>query len=522
MSHLTASKYALITILLISLAVLSVFHPYPYDNVVTRWALARQLIDNGSLIIDPYTEYTNDKSFADGHYYCDKAVITSLIAAVPYEITKFITGIAGFEVPPSAYRYIAERLSAGILFILLLFFMLGELRKSENPLFLPLLALGAGSILLPYSTLLYGHVPAAFFLFMSYYCQKRDKYVLADIFGALAAATEFPVIIPFLILAAYRGRQYWNPMKFLQLIGAVILVFMPQFLHNWIAFGNPLTMGYSLETVEAFSGMSRGLFGFTFPSLRAIYLLLLSPERGLFFYMPWTVLGIAGFFHGKRFVVVLKKNPLPLMTVTYVILFSAYYMPTGGWAFGPRHLIPIIPFLAIGLARFISISRKHLFIAAVLVLPSILIALIGTFGEIHQPVHPFENPIPLPQLNIGLTMMFDGHHSLWLFGSVGALVLTIALLFLWRVTLIKSQFTWAGIAGLLLWCLLIIPSSLQHWGGKTDYYRGVLAEHRQEWALAAEYYNAASEDPSAPDIISERYEFCRSMQLIDAGFKLEF
>jgi len=520
--RLTASKYPLITILLISLAVLSVFHPYPYDNVVTRWALARQLIDDGSLIIDPYTEYTNDKAFADGHYYCDKAVITSIIAAVPYGIFKSITGIAGFEVPPSAYRYIAERLSAGILFILLLFFVLRELRKSENPLFLPLLALGAGSILLPYSTLLYGHVPAAFFLFMSYYCQNRNKYRLADIFGALAAATEFPVIVPFLILAAYRGRQYWNPLKALQLIGAVVLMLIPQFLHNWIAFGNPITMGYSLETAEAFSGMSRGLFGFTLPSLKAIYLLLLSPERGLFFYMPWTILGIAGFFHGKRFIAVLKNNPIPLMTVTYAILFSAYYMPTGGWAFGPRHLIPIIPFLIIGLAKFITISRKHLFIAAVLVLPSILIALIGTFGEIHQPVHPFENPIPIPQLNIGLTMMSDGHHSLWLFGSAGALVLTIALLFLWRVTLKKSQFTWAGIAGLLLWCLLIIPSSLQHWGGKTDYYRGILAEHRQEWALAAEYYNAASEDPSAPDIIIERYEFCRSMQLIGAGFKLEF
>ncbi len=522
MPYSTVRFYPITIILLISLAVLSVFHPYPYDNVVTRWALAGQLIDDGSLIIDPYTEYTNDKAFADGHYYCDKAVITSIIAAVPYGITRSITGIAGFEVPPSAYRYIAERLSAGILFILLLFFMLRELRKSENPLFLPLLALGAGSILLPYSTLLYGHVPAAFFLFMSYYCQNRDKYLLADIFGALAAATEFPLIVPFLILAAYRGRQYWNPLKVLQMIGAIVLMFIPQFLHNWIAFGNPLTMGYSLETVEAFAGMSRGLFGFTLPSLKAIYLLLLSPERGLFFYMPWTLLGIAGFFHGKRFIAVLKKNPIPLMTVTYVILFSAYYMPTGGWAFGPRHLIPVIPFFAIGLAKFIAISRKHLFIAAVLVLPSILIALIGTFGEIHQPVHPFENPIPLPQLNIGLTMMFDGHHSLWLFGIPGTLILTIALLFLCGTVLKNTKFAWNGIVLFLLWSLLAIPSMLQHWGGKTDYYRGVLAEHRQEWALAAEYYNAASEDPSAPDIISERYEFCRSMQLIDASFKLEF
>ena len=522
MPYSTVRLYALTIILLVSLAVLSAFHPYPYDNVVTRWALTRQLIDNGSLIIDPYSEYTNDKAFVNGHYYCDKAVITSIIAAIPYGITRTVSNLTRLEIPPSAHRYIAERLTAGISFILLMLFMLKELRNSEKSVILPLLALGTGSILLPYSTLLYGHIPAAFFLFMSYFCQNRKKYIQADIFGALAAATEFPVILPFLILAAYRGKKYWNPAKILRLAGVILSAFLPQLIHNWLAFGSPLTMGYSLETVEAFEGMSQGLFGFTLPALESFYLILLSPERGLFFYMPWAALAFAGFFIGKRFTSVLKTNPLPLITVSYILLFSAYYMPTGGWAFGPRHLIPVIPFFAIGLARFISISRKHLFTAVVLVLPSILIALIGTFGEIHQPVHPFENPLPLPQLHIGLSMMLDGHHSLWLFGSMGASIITIVLLLLWGTVLKKSKFTWKGIVGLLLWFLLIIPSAFQHLGGKTDYYRGTLAQHRHEWALAAEYYKAASEDPSAPEIVLDKYEFCRSMYLNEASYKIEF
>ena len=522
MPYITAGKYPIILIILLSLTILSVFHPYPYDNVVTRWALSRQLFDSASIIIDPYIQYTNDRAFSNNHYYCDKAVLTSIAAAIPYGITKAIANLTEFEIPPSACRYIAERLSAGISFILLMLFMLKELQRSKKPLLLPLIALGAGSILLPYSTLLYGHVPAAFFLFISYCCQGREKYLQADIFGALAAAIEFPVILPFLILVAYRGGKYWNPLRILQFAGITTLAFMPQFLHNWIAFGSPLTMGYSLETAEAFEGMSRGLFGFTLPSLKAIYLLLLSPERGLFFYMPWTVLGIAGFFHGKRLISVLKKNPLPLMIITYVILFSAYYMPTGGWAFGPRHLIPIIPLFAIGLAKFVSISRKHQFMAAVLVLPSILIALIGTFGEIHQPVHPFENPVPLPQWNIGLSMMLDDHHSLWLFDTTGAVTATIAMLLILGAVLKKSQFTLKGIVGLLLWCMLIIPSALQSWGGKADYYRGVLAQHRQEWRLASEYYEAAAEDPSAPDIVNESCEFCRLMQFNDSSFRLEF
>jgi hypothetical protein len=518
----TIKRYPPIIILFVSLTVLSVFHTYPYDNVVTRWALARQLIDNGSIIIDPYADYTSDRAFAKDHYYCDKAVLTSIGAAIPYGLTRTITSITGFEIPPSAYRYIAERLSAGISFILLLFFMMKELKRSTKPVFLPILALGTGSILLPYSTLLYGHVPAAFFLFMSYYLQNKKKYLQADIFGAMAAATEFPVILLFLFLAAYRGRKYWSLPRILRLAGIIMLIFLPQLIHNWIAFGNPFTMGYSLETASAFEGMNKGLFGFALPSLKAIYLLLLSPERGLLFYMPWAAPGIAGFFQGKRFIDVLRKNPLPLMIIIYIILFSAYYMPTGGWAFGPRHLIPVIPFLAIGLSKYISGNRKRVFTAALLILPSILVTLIGTFGEIHQPVHPFENPVPLPQWNIGISMMLDGHHSLWLLGSVGVAFITISLLALWGLSIRKSKLSWKGIAILFLWFLLIVPAYFRNWGGKTDYYRGVLAEHRQEWRLASEYYEAAAEDPDAPESVRDIAEYCRSMQLNDAGYKMEF
>ena len=503
-------RYSFLLLLLASLIMLSVFHPYPYDNVVTRWALTRQLVEEQSVSIDPYQHLTNDKALSGGHYFCDKAVFTSLIAALPHGVMTFIVEITGLKIEPSIYRYFSERLVISLTFILLLIMLMRTLQKSGNLIFLPLLALGAGSILFPYSTLLYGHVPAAFLLFLSYYCQNRERYLQADIFGALAAATEFPVMLPFLILVIYRGREYWNISRIFRLSGFIVLAFLPQFAHNWIAFSNPFTMGYSLESTSAFEGMKQGLFGFTAPSLKTLYLLLLSPERGLFFYMPWAALGVAGFFIGKRFTSVLKTNPLPLIVVSYILLFSAYYMPTGGWAFGPRHLIPIIPFFAIGLAKFVSLNRKHLFMAVVLVLPSILIALIGTFGEIHQSVHPVDNPVPLPQWNIGLTMMLDGHHSLWLFGFAGTLAASIALLILWGTVLKRSQFTWKGIVSILLWFLLIIPACFQNWSGKIDYYRGVLAEHRQEWTLAAEYYEAAAEDPDAPPVVFEKAVYCRS------------
>ena len=505
-SRISINSLLLITVILI---VLSSFQPYPYDNVVTRWALTSQIIDRGSIMIDPYVQYTNDKALSGGHYYCDKAVLTSLLAAVPYGASKFITSITGLHLSSDFMRYLAERLVTGVSLTLLLLFLHKLLRKKNLSTFLPMLALGAGSIVLPYSTLLYGHVPAALFIFLSWYFQEKERYALSDLTGSLAAAAEFPVFLPFLILLLYRGRRYWNIKRGGRLIGLILLAFLPQLLHNWIAFGSPFTMGYSLETAEAFEGMSRGLFGFTFPSLRSLYLLLLSPERGLLFYMPWIAVGFWGFFSGKRFFDVLKNNPLPILMIAYTVLFSAYYMPTGGWAYGPRHLIPVIPFAAIGLAHFVKNNGKRKFTALILILPSILIALIGVFGEIHQPVHPVENPLPMPQWNVGLQMMLKGHHSLWILGSAGTIVLSSALLLLWGRSFRKTRISWPGFAILGLWLLLILFSSAQDWGGRIDYYRGVLAQHREEWALAAHYYEKSALDPSAPDIVLERAEYCR-------------
>jgi len=490
------------------LITLSVVHPYPYDNVVTRWALTRQIVEEGTLQIDPYSHLTSDRAFFEGNFYCDKAVLTSIIAVVPHMVVRAFGSVSSLP-----GRYIAERIVSGASLILLLCILAGRLTRSGKPAYLPLIALGLGSILLPYSTLLYGHVAAALFLFLCFHFQKEGKFALSDLFGALAAATEFPVLLPVLILLAYRKREYWSVSRFLRFAGLLFLAMIPQFAHNWMAFGNPFTVGYSLETVSSFEGMGRGLFGFTLPSPKALYMLTFSPERGLFFYMPWAIPGLIGFFSRKRFLQVLRTDPRPLLIVSYILLFSAYYMPSGGWAFGPRHLIPVIPFLALGLSRFVSGNGKLRFIAAMLILPAMIQALAGTFGEIHLPVHPVDNPVPLPQWNISLKMLFDGHHSLWLFGTAGVIILASSSLALWLGTLRKCRFAWLGVTSLLLWALLFFMAD-KDTGGRIDYYRGVLAEHREEWLLAAGYFSDAARDPSAPPIVGERAEYCmrRSME----------
>ncbi len=487
-------------------------HPYPYDNVLTRWALTRSVCDRGSLDIDRYQHLTSDKALLDGHYYPDKAVLLS-VAAIPVCLAARLAGMGEPGLPEDLLddpaRRLAERLLVGGSFLLLLLSLLSATGRTEGGL-LAVTALGLGSILLPYASLLYAHVPAAAMLFASHLLQTRDRYALSDLTGAMACALEFPVALPFALLLAYRPRAAWTAGSLFRLAAICIAVFLPQILFNWHAFGSPLRMGYSLESSQAFEGMTTGFFGFSLPNLRSLFLLTLSPERGLFFYMPWAAAGLAGLLTGRRLRETLSTDPGPLVVISYILLFGAYYMPSGGWAFGPRHLIPVIPFLAQGLSRFASAGPRRAFCAWLLVLPGILQALVGLLGEVHQPVHPVEQPIPIPQWNIGVRMLLDGHHSAWLGGTIAAALLAASALVIWIPLARGTRPTIRAIIPVLLWAGLLLTSP-GGWGSRTAYYRGVLAEHRGEYALASGYYREAARDPSAPAVVLERAERCEAL-----------
>lgn len=495
------------------LLALLTLHPYPYDNVVTRWAAVRSLCDRGTLEIDRYASLTSDRAVHGGHSYPDKAILLSL-AAVPVCLSAGVAGAGEPERPEDLLddpaRYLAERLLiGGSLLLVLLLVKAGT--GGGAPGSLAVAAVGLGSIVLPYSSLLYAHVPAAAMLLASHHLQRRGRLAAADAAGCAACALEFPAAVPFAILLLYRPRGSWRGVRpFLRLAGFAAAALLPQLAFNAAAFGDPFRMGYSLEGSPAFEGMSSGFFGFSAPDPRALYLITLSPERGLFFYMPWAAAALAGSFTGRGLRETLREDPAPLLVVSYALLFSGYYMASGGWSFGPRHLIPVIPFLAPGLARFAAAGPRRHGAAWILVLPAMVQALTGLLGEVHQPVHPVEQPVPLPQLRIGIEMMLAGHHSVWLGGIAGTLVLTGAAFLSWALCARGARFSPASAAALALWAGMMLTSP-GGWASRTAYYRGVLAEHRGEYALAAGWYSEAASDPSAPGLVRQRADRCRRL-----------
>ncbi|MCK5116400.1 MAG: hypothetical protein KAR44_07340 [Candidatus Aegiribacteria sp.] len=509
MRYSSLSIAAIAVSLLISL---SVFHPCPYDNVVTRWGLAERLISQGSIRIDPWSSLTSDKAEYEGHYYSDKSFLPSALAAIsvaPLRLLNCITEFDAYQVGGIG-RYIAERMTVSLALLALLLLLRRYCKREGTYCTLPIIALGLGSILLPYSTLLYTHVPAALLLFSCYVTQRNGKYLASDVLGALAVSYEYTLLLPFLVMLLYRDRDYWNIWRGARVPLILLLAFLPQLAHNWSAFGNPFRLGYSLEAESSFAVVSTGFFGFTYPSLGRLFMILFSPERGIFFYMPWAALGLWGLLGGSGWLQRLRSDPLPAAVILYIMLYAAQNASTAGWAYGQRYLIAIVPFLALGLGRFAAGSNLRRSLAAAAVLPGIILALLGTFGEVHMPVHPVSNPIPLPQFNISLNMMLRGHHSTWLFGAVGTLLLSAAALTCWSALMRKAGLRWISMMWIPPWLLLAVISLGEDWGGKVDYYRGILAQHRGEWLLAAEYYEEAIKDESAPDIVRRRLSYVRS------------
>ncbi len=401
---------------------------------------------------------------------------------------------------------------SGSLLVLLLLLARGASAEVIDPL-PAIVASGLGSILLPYSTVLYSHVPAAALLFAGYSLQKEGRFRASDACCALASAMDYTVLLLYAVLVLCRPRVWWKPWNLLAALFVTASAFAPQMAYNALCFGSPFRMGYSLEANEAFAALHSGFFGFTLPSAGQVLYLLFSPERGLLFYMPWIAAGLAGLVSrtedGR-----LRMDPGLVMTAVYLILYSALHTRTQGWAFGPRYLIPVVPFAALGLSRFAARSPRAGWAAALLVVPGVVQALLGLLGEIHMPVHPVEQAVPLPQLCISLRMMLDGHHSMWIAGIPGAVLVTLGAAFVTASLFRGGRFSLSALLAAPVLVLLALSSLSQDWGGRIDYYRGILAEHRHEYVLASRYFHSAAADPEAPPVVLQRAERCDSLALV--------
>lgn len=115
---------------------------------------------------------------------------------------------------------------------------------------------------------------------------------------------------------------------------------------------------------------ARSLLPFeTRAQLNGLYILLVSNERGLFYYNPIIIFGIFG-------LVLVYKNKVNndlvvLITATVlvnILIYSMFGDPWGGWSYGPRYMIPTIALLSTGIGYALTRTGKNPFIAVLFIL----------------------------------------------------------------------------------------------------------------------------------------------------------
>ena len=115
-------------------------------------------------------------------------------------------------------------------------------------------------------------------------------------------------------------------------IAPILLSGLVSLWWNWLRFGSALDSGY-VES-EAFNGdWLFGLMG-----------LLVSPGRGLLWYSPVLLLvplGIGWFRRRARWLLLSSAG----IALLYWLLYAKWYMWHGGYSWGPRFLVPVLPFL---------------------------------------------------------------------------------------------------------------------------------------------------------------------------------
>jgi hypothetical protein len=112
--------------------------------------------------------------------------------------------------------------------------------------------------------------------------------------------------------------------------------------YSVLRFGSPLSSGYSEATWDI-------------PFLYGLYGMLFSPGKSVFLYNPIILLALIG-------VPLLARRHrdeallITLLAVSFLALYASYSFWTGGWNWGPRFLLPLVPFLMLSTATLLEDS----------------------------------------------------------------------------------------------------------------------------------------------------------------------
>ena len=396
------NKKALLIVGLMLFFAAAYFYQDPEWNGNSRLDLTRAIVERVTLRVDAYQNApgwaTEDSAYYNGHYYSDKAPGSSFLAVPPYFLLYHLAALLKLQLGSDFIKHFLTTTVLGLSFALAGISMYRVAARLGAPPRLTLVATAAvafGTMLWPYSAVYYGHVIAAAFLIVAFDVLLSARVAAENMtmgkffafgillgFGFITEYTTALIIAGLLGYAAYvvKGRKSWTVagLALAALLGALIPLSIT-LAYNAAIYGNPLTLGYAHESSDTFNeGMAAGLMGIYLPRRSVLYHITLDPKFGLFWQSPVLLLAPVGYIAtlmGRRY---RAEALLSAYAVSAMLLMNAgYYLWWGGHAFGPRFIIPALPFFVVPLALVPDFLEAPMMFLGAVSIGQMLIPLMG-------------------------------------------------------------------------------------------------------------------------------------------------
>ena len=292
------------------------------------------------------------------------------------------------------------------LICVVLFMLLLEFGISPRTALFTTLIFGLGTAVFVAAHEFFQHPLETLFLLTAVYVlvAKREHIgirvsLLAGVPFALGVMTRFTLVIAAPAMLAYLGAITLDSRQFAEYLkrrptGRLNRSDWPELrrfggrvLAHAVAFAVPLfvALGFVLylnywRYDDAFDFEPvRGNFSLgTLPV--GLYGALLSPGRSIFLYSPPVFLGLFG---ARRFYQLHRLEALLFGAIvfSFLLFYSSYEHWAGGWAWGPRFLLPIVPLLTIPVAHLLE-SRRGLLVATAFCLLGLGVQILGTVENV--------------------------------------------------------------------------------------------------------------------------------------------
>jgi hypothetical protein len=435
-------------LLLLLWSTFAYFYQATQQNEAVRFDQTRAIVQDHTLAIDKYwfnsadvIHYSRD---GQDRIYPNKAPGTSLLAVPTFLVASLLLKPAlAAGLPLGIYwhlvAYVTTIFNISLLSALAataMFLVLRRMTADVGFSVLTVLAIWLGTLIFPFSTLFFSHAQAAAQLVIAFYLLFRIRHdgvesvrqaqvflVLAGLLIGFSVTTEYPTLLPGGVLTIYalwiisrlkttsRGKAgFAGAIVLGLLIGGGILI-----VYNLAAFGKLIYFPYEAyaKPDSPFPTYARGFLGVRWPGfsqlLSALAAITIYPPIGILYLkverwalyacnpVLWLALPGLGImlwrsqWRAEGIVVV-------AMIVAYLLFLTNYGTSIYDWGgaayLGSRHLVPLLPFLALPL-HFAARKLKWLFFP--------LFALSVFYMLIATAVEPRVNyPVPVPARDLHL------------------------------------------------------------------------------------------------------------------------